>query len=239
LGGGIPKCLVEIEGVPLLFITAAPFEAAPEITEIVLVVPARFKALISGRTQTATFHKTVKVVAGGRHRSDSVRNGLAALLSDVRRVLIHDGARPFVSHALIKRVVDGLGDHKAVCPAIPVSDTLHRDDNGMAVTAVSREGLVAAQTPQGFDRRELEEAFKLSAESSQRWTDEIVLVREICGVEALIVPGESTNIKLTYPEDFEFHREKLRWLAKNLLRRCQTGRLKAHPHPVKMKRKQR
>ena len=109
----------------------------------------------------------------------------------------------------------------------------------MAVTAVSREGLVAAQTPQGFNRRELEEAFRLCAESSQGYTDEIVLVREVCGIEALIVPGESTNIKLTYPEDFEFHREKLRRLAKHLPRRCQTGRLKAHPHPVKMKRKQR
>ena len=133
------------------------------------------------------------VVAGGPTRSASVRNGLAAVPEAAGIVLVHDAARPAASPALFRSVVDAVrAGAVAVVPGIPVTDSLRRRRGG----AVDREELVAVQTPQGFDAAALRAAHAAGADA----TDDATVVEAAGGVVE-IVPGETTNRKLTHPDD--------------------------------------
>lgn len=131
--------------------------------------------------------------AGGASRSASVRAGLACVPADTSVVLVHDGARPLASPGLFESVVRAVRQGAvAVVPGIPVSDTVRRIGGGV----VDRSELVAVQTPQGFAAPELRAAHAGGAEA----TDDASLV-EAAGGEVVLVPGETTNLKLTTPQD--------------------------------------
>ncbi|HEU5084594.1 MAG TPA: 2-C-methyl-D-erythritol 4-phosphate cytidylyltransferase [Acidimicrobiales bacterium] len=133
------------------------------------------------------------VVAGGPTRAASVRHGLAAVPDDAGVVLVHDAARPAASPALFRAVVDAVrAGAAAVVPGIPVTDSLRRRGGG----AVDREELVAVQTPQGFDAAVLRAAHATGVDA----TDDATVVEAAGGVVE-IVPGETTNRKLTHPDD--------------------------------------
>jgi 2-C-methyl-D-erythritol 4-phosphate cytidylyltransferase / 2-C-methyl-D-erythritol 2,4-cyclodiphosphate synthase len=142
-------------------------------------------------------------VAGGARRQDSARLGLEALAeSPPDHVLIHDAARPFVSAALIDRVLAALEHHPAGIPASPVSDTLKRAaPSGLVEATIGREGLYAVQTPQGFRYPAILEAHRRAAGAGMEFTDDAA-VAEWNGLEVVLVPGEVSNRKLTTPEDF-------------------------------------
>lgn len=132
-------------------------------------------------------------VDGGLERSDSVRNGLAAVPDDATHVLIHDAARPLVPAAVVRRVAQALaGGADAVVPVVPVVDSLRRVDG----PAVDRAGYVAVQTPQGF-RTEL---IRQALESGLRATDDATVVEQF-GIRVAQVEGHCDNIKITYPRD--------------------------------------
>jgi 2-C-methyl-D-erythritol 4-phosphate cytidylyltransferase len=135
------------------------------------------------------------VVAGGDSRAASVRAGLAAVPAGVDRVLVHDGARPLVPHAVVGRVMAGLDRAPAVVPVVAVTDSLRSVDGG----AVDRSGFVAVQTPQGFHRSVLERAHDVAADASSA-TDDASLVDAI-GENVLHVDGDAANIKITEPAD--------------------------------------
>lgn len=133
------------------------------------------------------------VVAGGPTRAASVRNGLAAVPDDAGIVLVHDAARPAASPALFRAVVDAVrAGAVAVVPGVPVTDSLRRRGGG----AVDREELVAVQTPQGFDAAVLRAAHAAGVDA----TDDATVVEAAGGVVE-VVPGETTNRKLTHPDD--------------------------------------
>lgn len=133
------------------------------------------------------------VIDGGSTRSASVRNGLAALGGSATHVLIHDAARPLVTDEVVARVVGALeGGSMAVVPVVPVTDTLRSVGGG----TVDRSGLVAVQTPQGFDLSALEVAHQLEIEG----TDDASVV-EAVGVAVDHVHGAPTNLKITFPHD--------------------------------------
>ena len=137
------------------------------------------------------------VVTGGPTRADSVRAGLAAVPADAEVVVVHDAARPLASRALFERVVSAVSDGAdAAIPGLAVSDTLKRVDQDLVLETVRREGLVAVQTPQAFKAMLLREAHASGADS----TDDAALV-EALGATVRIVPGESSNLKLTSPGD--------------------------------------
>lgn len=138
-------------------------------------------------------------VEGGETRQDSVRNGLEALEAGAPdRVLIHDGARPFVSAALIDRVIAALNDADAVAPVLAVTDTLrHKRESGFI--AVPRDDLMRAQTPQGFRFDAILEAHRKFA--GTKVTDDFALA-ELAGLSLTTVPGEEMNLKITTNDDF-------------------------------------
>ena len=143
-------------------------------------------------------------VLGGERRQDSVALGLAALPSDCDAVLVHDGARPFVSPALIQRVLGSLRPGvPAAVPALPLGDTVKQvDGDGMVVCTLERSSLRAVQTPQGFMLPMLRKAHEKAAREGWDVTDDASLL-ERCGLAVQLVPGDEGNRKITMPDDLD------------------------------------
>ncbi len=137
---------------------------------------------------------------GGASRAASVRAGLEALDgTGATRVLIHDAARPLVSHALIARVVAALDHAAGAAPALEVTDSLWRGDGGIVSGTVSRAGLWRAQTPQGFRFDAILAAHRRHGGDAA--TDDVAVARA-AGLDVAIVPGEERNLKITTSGDF-------------------------------------
>jgi len=139
-------------------------------------------------------------IAGGPRRRDSVLNGLNALASGSKWVLVHDAARPLVSVAFIGVIVDSAlaGSVEGVIPGIPLADTIKSVEGGFVVATVDRTGLEAVQTPQAFRTSVLVRAHNEAANDDA--TDDATLVERIGG-SVRVVTGDPMNIKITYPAD--------------------------------------
>jgi 2-C-methyl-D-erythritol 4-phosphate cytidylyltransferase len=136
-------------------------------------------------------------VPGGATRAESVRAGLAAASSAATIVVVHDAARPLASPELFELVIDAVrAGADAAVPAIEVSDTLKRVDGDRVVETVSRDGLVAVQTPQAFRA----EALRAAHASGEDATDDAALV-EATGGRVVVVPGDPRNLKVTTVAD--------------------------------------
>ena len=143
-------------------------------------------------------------VLGGERRQDSVALGLAALPSGCDAVLVHDGARPFVSPALIQRILQPLRSGvPAAVPALPLGDTVKQvDGEGMVVCTLERSSLRAVQTPQGFMLPMLRKAHERATREGWDVTDDASLL-ERCGMAVQLVPGDEGNRKITTPDDLD------------------------------------
>ena len=203
--GGTDKLLARIGGRPLLAHTLAAMLAAPDVASIVVVTSGeRRRELEAG--PWLPDGGAVTFVDGGERRQDSVRSGFDALERTTpdaggdRVVLVHDGARPAVSTALITAVVEAAAEHGAAIPVMPVSETLKRIDGDRIAATVDRSGLAAAQTPQGVRRGILRTALASDEASQGTWTDEAALL-EACRIPVHVVPGDPANLKVTVPAD--------------------------------------
>jgi len=142
-----------------------------------------------------------RVVAGGATRAESVRAGLAALdCADETPILIHDAARPFLSAAVVDRLLEALSHADGALPALPVADSLRRGVDGLVVGGVERDGLWRAQTPQAFRLKTIRDAYAAWTDADAP-TDEAAVV-ERAGGRVRLVEGDARLMKLTYPEDF-------------------------------------
>jgi len=136
-------------------------------------------------------------VVGGRHRADSVRAGLAAVPDDAEVIVVHDAARPLAGAGLFAAVIGAVrAGAAAAIPGLPVTDTIKRVIDGRVAETLDRSELVAVQTPQAFRADLLRWAHASGADA----TDDAALV-EAAGGEVLVVPGEPTNLKITYAHD--------------------------------------
>jgi 2-C-methyl-D-erythritol 4-phosphate cytidylyltransferase / 2-C-methyl-D-erythritol 2,4-cyclodiphosphate synthase len=144
----------------------------------------------------------VRVVAGGARRQDSVANAFRAVSDASEVIVIHDAARPFASASLIARTIVAAAESGAAVAAVVSRDTVKRagmpgaGEVRTVEQTLPRDTIFLAQTPQAFRREVLAEALKLPGDA----TDEAALV-ERAGHPVRIVDGESTNIKITTPED--------------------------------------
>ncbi|HEX3405855.1 MAG TPA: 2-C-methyl-D-erythritol 4-phosphate cytidylyltransferase [Caulobacteraceae bacterium] len=148
-----------------------------------------------------------RLVVGGAARSESVKAGLCALTApDDALVLVHDAARPLVRSEHVERLLAALADAPGAILALPLADTLKRDDGqrgeGAARIAATmpRAGLWRAQTPQGFRLGALKAAFA-AWPTDEEPTDEAIVLERV-GLAVTLVPGDPALAKLTYPEDF-------------------------------------
>jgi len=199
-GDGAPKQFRRIAGVPMLLRAIRPFASHPRVREIVVALPEEH-ASAPPEWLAAVMGDRLRVVAGGATRAASVRRALEALDPACVLVLVHDAARPFVSAVEIDAVIAAAEQGTGALVAVPVSDTLKRSEDGRHVAATaSRTGLYRALTPQGFPRGMLAEAYAAAGETLDA-TDDAGLV-EAVGGRVVLVPGRTTNIKVTTPDDF-------------------------------------
>jgi 2-C-methyl-D-erythritol 4-phosphate cytidylyltransferase/2-C-methyl-D-erythritol 2,4-cyclodiphosphate synthase len=203
--GGTDKLLARIGGRPLLAHTIAAFAAAPDVGSIVVVTSGeRRRELEDGAWLPGG--GVITFTDGGERRQDSVRAGFEALEREGpdpeggRVVLVHDGARPAVSAALITAVVQAVAEHGAALPVLPVSETLKRIEGDRVAATVDRSALAAAQTPQGVRRGLLRSALGSDEARDGTWTDEAALL-EACRIPVHVVPGDPANLKVTVPAD--------------------------------------
>ncbi|MFZ0214960.1 MAG: 2-C-methyl-D-erythritol 4-phosphate cytidylyltransferase [Candidatus Dormiibacterota bacterium] len=208
------KALVEIGGATLVAHAVRRFSAMSEIGPIVVVAPAADEARVGAAVQTAAGGRAVVVCAGGSTRQESVRAGLAAL-APCEIVLVHDAARPLASESLVRRVIAAALEVGAVLPGVTPRDAVRRVSEGRSGRrldqSLDRGELVLAQTPQGFRRELLERAHEAAREQGLAADDDAQLVAAI-GHPVAIVEGESTNVKVTVPEDLPLVEHLLRAL---------------------------
>jgi len=196
VGGPVRKQYLEIAGVPVLLRAILPFLHHPSIHQTVVVVPEEDAAAPPPWLAALD----VRIVAGGAERGDSVWNGLRALGDDIDLVLVHDGARPFVDAEVIDRVLDRCGDAGAIA-AVPVTDTIKEvGDDGTIAGTPDRARLWQAQTPQGFPRAALVDAYIRAREDGVAATDDAALFERYAG-PVRVVMGSYRNLKVTRPED--------------------------------------
>ena len=187
MGGEVPKQWQLLAGRPVIAHTLAAFAGM----RVVLVIHPDDRARAEGLG--------VRLVEGGATRDASVLAGLRALEgSGVTKVLIHDGARPLVSRGLIGRLVAALDHHEGAAPALAVTDALWRGEAGLVAGTVDRTGLYRAQTPQAFRFAPILAAHLGHPGGA---LDDVEVARA-AGLDVVIVEGEESNLKLTYPGDF-------------------------------------
>lgn len=210
MGSRVHKPFLDLGGEPILLRTLRAFARFPGMVARVLVlhpddiawVARRWGDRLRALGVTAT-------VRGGERRQDSVENGLAALPRAVKVVLVHDAVRPFVPREVIRRVADAARRTGAALAALPVVDTVKEVEDGRVARTLPRERIWLAQTPQGFLRTRLEEAFGRARGRSITATDECVLMEHL-GVPVAVVEGHPGNLKITTPSDLREARARLR-----------------------------
>jgi 2-C-methyl-D-erythritol 4-phosphate cytidylyltransferase len=205
-----PKPFLLLAGVPVLARTINLFQKNRRVGLIQPVLPNHQIPLFRRLQKKYHWAKCLPPVRGGRERQDSVANGLAALPAEVEIVMIHDAARPFVTPAIINRVLDAARRHGAALAAVPVHDTVKSSSRtGRVLKTVDRRGLWLAQTPQAFRADLLREAHRRAAANRHRGTDESALI-ESMGHPVHLVPGSPLNLKITTREDLALARSLAR-----------------------------
>jgi len=198
----VPKQYTRLGGRTILSIALDTFINHPLIDHVLVVI---------GEGQKSLFEESVQDIvgdfaccSGGDSRQKSVFKGLRHLnASPPDKVLIHDAARPFVSSELISRVILSLDDHKAVLPVLALNDTIKRVRNGRSLETIDREALCQAQTPQGFDFKEILNAHSQAEKEKEfKFTDD-ASIAEWINMDVQVVDGSLENYKITTAEDIE------------------------------------
>lgn len=200
-GAPVPKQLLALAGKSLLTRSVEAFLGVEAVREIVVVVPADL-ATEAERQLPPAGRVSLRVVAGGARRQDSVAAGFRALSPEVDLVLVHDAARAFVTREVIERTIDATSRHGAAVAALAASDTVKRARPGevaLVAETLPRETIYLAQTPQGFTRQVLAAAVDLG-ERGAAATDEARLA-ELAGYDVCLVEGDPRNIKVTTERD--------------------------------------
>lgn len=197
LGADIPKAFLELGGLTLLTRSAH----AMSLEADVIIVSAPTGYLEKAARLLAEVDAEVHVVEGGEHRQESVANALAVVPEDVTVVLVHDAARPLVPHRVTQDVVTIIrSGSDAVIPVLPIVDTIKRvDAHGTAIETVDRNQLRRVQTPQGFNRAVLDQAY---ADPTIVATDDAGLM-DALGVSVSTVNGDERAIKITTMDDVQ------------------------------------
>ena len=207
---GINKQFIKLEGKEIIAYTIEKFYNNSNIEDIVVVVKEDESEFFKKEILDKYNFKNVKIAYGGKERQDSVYNGLKLLDEKCDVVLIHDGARPFVSDKIIDKIIEEAKEHKAIVVGVPVKDTIKVIDNDKnIVDTPNRSVLWAVQTPQTFDYNILIDAYKDAFKNKFYGTDDAMLVERI-GYKVKMLEGSYNNIKITTQEDLNIGSQILR-----------------------------
>lgn len=209
----IPKQYMKLGDRMVINYSLDTFEEDEDISEIVIVAAKSdidmVKNEVVGRYG---YGKVTHVVAGGNERYESVYNGMCALDSP-DYVMIHDGARPFVSRGVIDKLKECVTQSRACIPAVASKDTVRiSDDDGYVVMTPKRANVWNVQTPQTFEYAGFKRAFDTYMSKVSEYpavTDDAMIWELVTGKPVRIVEGDYDNIKITTPGDMEVARRLL------------------------------
>jgi 2-C-methyl-D-erythritol 4-phosphate cytidylyltransferase/2-C-methyl-D-erythritol 2,4-cyclodiphosphate synthase len=191
-----------LDHLPVLVHTLKVFQQAEIIDEIILILPP--DDVVSAKKQLINKYGLIKVtavVAGGKERQDSVRNGLAAITGECDIVVIHDAVRPFITQELLTQVVAAAKSFGAASAGVKAKDTIKETKKGNLVAAtIPRKNLWLTQTPQAVKFDLLKKAYTAAYRDKYYGTDDASLVERI-GAKVKFIEGSYENIKITTPED--------------------------------------
>ena len=207
MGAGHNKQFLEVGGLPLIIRTLMAFEKSAQINGYVVVTAPEEADAMAILIQRFDLRKLIALAEGGATRQDSVLSGLRKI-RDFRKdanqaiVLVHDGARCFVSVAVIERCIEAIRSKNIACGvAVRIKDTIKSaSEDGRIEQTLDRSRLWAMQTPQGSVFPALLAAYEQLEATGQQVTDDLA-VMEAVGQPTCLVAGEYTNIKMTTPED--------------------------------------
>lgn len=198
----VNKMFMKITDLPLLYRTLKSISLCPFINRIFPVInPSDLEEYGSMIQIYGEIDKIGKVLEGGIERSDSVKNALQYIYRHKQSevLLIHDGARPFITSDLIKKIGAAAMKYGAALPVMKINETVRqKTKNGYIV--VNRDDLITAQTPQAFKFDYINECFLSKNADNLELTDDISYIEHF-NHPVTTVPGEKWNIKITTPED--------------------------------------
>lgn len=202
MNSSISKQFIEIKGKPIIYYTIKKFNDNKKIDNIVVVLSQEEIEYFKENILKKYDLKVDKIVIGGAERQDSVYNGLKSLENtETDIVLIHDGARPFISDRIIEDGIKYATIYGACAPGVMPKDTIKiKAKSNFSIDTPNREMLVAIQTPQVFKFREILECHEKVKMDKVVVTDDTMVV-ERYGSKVYLYDGEYTNIKVTTPED--------------------------------------
>jgi 2-C-methyl-D-erythritol 4-phosphate cytidylyltransferase len=211
---GSNKPFFALNGKPLLAWVLDIFEQSPLIEAVVPVVKEQDLGLCKGLIEAGQFTKVRAIVPGGIERQDSVYNGLKAINGHNGPVLVHDGARPFITQDIISRCVKGIEGFDGAIAAVPPKDTIKEaSDDAVVTKTLDRNKLFLVQTPQAFMYETLWQAYQDAEKHEFYSTDDSALVERMGG-KVNIVMGSYDNIKVTTPEDIQIAAAIIKRLGK-------------------------
>lgn len=198
---GFDKLFALVAGEPVIAHAIRAFEHASSIDEIVVVAREERHREIGELVRAKAFKKVRSIAPGGESRQDSVRAGMDRVDRDTTYVAVHDAARALIRPEQIERAFQQCALHGAAALAEPINDTLKlADANTFVVGSVDRHQLYAMQTPQIFERKLIEDAYRAVHAENIPVTDEVSAV-ELLGHKIALVINEDFNFKITYPRD--------------------------------------
>jgi len=196
---GFDKLFAVIAGEPVIAHSIRAFEHASSVSEIVVVARKERHDEIRKISRAAGFKKVRSIEPGGERRQDSVRAGLDRIDHAAKYVAVHDAARPLITPEQIERAFEQCRVHGSAALAQPVNDTLKRADADLLVVGlVDRHQLYAMQTPQIFERKLIEDAYRDVDAEKASVTDEVSAVERL-GHKIALVLNDDFNFKITYP----------------------------------------
>lgn len=206
----INKQFLKIGDKEVIAHTIDKFYNNENIGEIIIVVRENEKEFFQENIIDKYEYKNIKIAFGGKERQDSVYNGLKALDKNCEIVLIHDGARPFVTDEIIEKSIECAQKYSCAIVGVPVKDTIKIvNENNDVCNTPSRNTLWSIQTPQVFDYSLIMKAHEKAKVDKYYGTDDSMLM-EYLGYNVKVVEGSYNNIKITTPEDLKIAEEILR-----------------------------
>ena len=203
MGGTIQKQYMDLCGKPVLYYTLKAFEESEVIAQVILVSGKEEKDQVrESIVDFYGFQKVTQITEGGKERYDSVYAGLLAC-EDTDYVLIHDGARPFITEEILRRGMEGVKETGACVIGMPSKDTVKLSDAaGFVSETPDRKTVWTIQTPQIFSYNLIKSVHdSIRRKDMSQITDDAMVVEQESGTRIRLVEGSYMNLKITTPED--------------------------------------
>lgn len=203
MDSSLNKIFLNIVNKPLIYHTLKQFEDSKLINKIILVTSKENLHTLWNLVKQFNLKKISKIVEGGKHRQDSVYNGIKSLKAKKDDIIvIHNAANPLVTQKTITDCINAAKKHGASVAGFPAKDTIKKVNNNFVVKTLNRADLVQVQTPQCIKYDLALKAFESAKKDKFYSTDDTALVERL-GYKVKIVPCPQENIKITTQKDLE------------------------------------